>query len=73
MKIGTVKEIKTHEYRVGLTPACVKAYCSRGHEVFVEKDAGINDQPDFARGATVQKIMDACFKSDKTDKTIHVN
>ena len=40
MNIGTVKEIKTHEYRVGLTPACVRAYCSRGHNVFVEKGAG---------------------------------
>jgi alanine dehydrogenase len=42
MKIGTVREIKKHEYRVGLTPACVKAYIKRGHEVFVETGAGIN-------------------------------
>lgn len=42
MKIGTVKEIKTHEYRVGLTPSCVKSYVNRGHKVFVEKDAGVN-------------------------------
>lgn len=42
MKVGTVKEIKRHEYRVGLTPACVKAYVRRGHEVLVEKDAGNN-------------------------------
>lgn len=42
IKIGTVKEIKKHEYRVGLTPSCVKSYISRGHKVFVEKGAGIN-------------------------------
>ncbi len=42
MKIGTVKEIKTHEYRVGLTPACVRAYRRAGHEVLVEAGAGDN-------------------------------
>ena len=40
MKIGTVRETKRHEYRVGLTPACVEAYVRRGHEVFVESGAG---------------------------------
>lgn len=42
MNIGVLKEIKNNEYRVGLTPACVKAYCSHGHTVFVEKGAGVN-------------------------------
>lgn len=42
MKIGTVKEIKKHEYRVGLTPSCTKAYIKRGHEVLVEDGAGLN-------------------------------
>ena len=41
MKIGLVKEIKVHEYRVGLTPDCVDAYVRNGHTVFVEIDAGI--------------------------------
>lgn len=41
MKIGLVKEIKVHEYRVGLTPDDVKIYVENGHTVFVEKDAGI--------------------------------
>ena len=41
MKIGLVKEIKVHEYRVGLTPDCVEAYVKAGHTVFVELDAGI--------------------------------
>jgi len=42
MIVATPREIKTHEYRVGLTPACVKSYVSRGHTVLVEKDAGIH-------------------------------
>ncbi|MCL2762906.1 MAG: alanine dehydrogenase [Treponema sp.] len=40
MKIGTVKEIKNHEYRVGLTPNAAGAYKNAGHTVFVEKGAG---------------------------------
>ena len=41
MKVGTVKEIKNHEYRVGLTPQGVSLYVENGHEVFVEKGAGV--------------------------------
>lgn len=40
MKIGTVKEIKQHEYRVGLTPDVAAAYVAAGHEVYVETGAG---------------------------------
>lgn len=31
---------------------------------------GVNDQPDFARGAHVQKMLDACFESDREGKAI---
>ncbi|OQX29087.1 MAG: alanine dehydrogenase [Spirochaeta sp. LUC14_002_19_P3] len=41
MLIGCVKEIKRHEYRVGLTPACVRSYCAAGHKVMIEKSAGM--------------------------------
>ncbi len=41
MKIGCPKEIKNQEFRVGLIPAAVKAYVDAGHQVWVEKDAGI--------------------------------
>ncbi len=41
MIVGCVKEIKTHEYRVGLTPSDVKSYISHGHEVIIQKSAGI--------------------------------
>lgn len=42
MQIGSVKEIKRHEYRVGLTPSCVRAYVSAGHTVRVQKASGID-------------------------------
>lgn len=41
MKIGCVKEIKRHEYRVGCTPSSVAAYIAAGHEFFIESGAGI--------------------------------
>ncbi len=41
MKVGCVKEIKHHEYRVGLIPSDVKSYVSRGHQVLIQKDAGV--------------------------------
>ena len=40
MLIGVPKEIKNHEYRVGLTPAAVKEFTSHGHSVLVETLAG---------------------------------
>jgi alanine dehydrogenase len=40
MKIGLPKEIKDNEYRVGLTPAGVRALTDAGHELFVQKSAG---------------------------------
>ena len=41
MKIGCVKEVKNNEYRVGLVPATVAAYAGQGHDVYIEKNAGI--------------------------------
>lgn len=41
MKVGSVKEIKKNEFRVGMTPDNVKSYVNAGHEVFFEKGAGI--------------------------------
>lgn len=41
MIIGCPKEIKKHEYRVGLTPHCVKSYVRNGHSVLIERDAGL--------------------------------
>jgi alanine dehydrogenase len=41
MRIGVPKEIKTHEYRVGLTPGSVREYVAAGHSVSIETGAGI--------------------------------
>ncbi|MBW8017837.1 MAG: alanine dehydrogenase [Planctomycetes bacterium] len=68
MKIGVIKEIKTHEYRVGLTPSCGAAYVSHGHVVMVEAGAGVNagfeDDEYAAAGAQItadkKEIFDAC-------------
>ena len=57
MKIGVPKEIKNHEYRVGLTPASVRELTSRGHEVLVQTGAGasigLTDEEYVAAGAKI--------------------
>ena len=40
MLVGVPKEIKTHEYRVGLTPTSVRELVRAGAQVLVEKNAG---------------------------------
>ncbi|PPQ20053.1 alanine dehydrogenase [Bradyrhizobium sp. AC87j1] len=40
MKVGVPKEIKAHEYRVGLTPGAVREYVAAGHRVMIETNAG---------------------------------
>ena len=40
MRIGVPREIKVHEYRVGLVPAGVRELTAAGHEVLVETGAG---------------------------------
>ena len=40
MRVGVPREIKTHEYRVGLTPTSVRELSAHGHEVVVEANAG---------------------------------
>lgn len=57
MKIGVPKEIKTKEFRVGLTPASVAELTARGHEVMVETGAGygigLDDNAYSAAGAKI--------------------
>ncbi len=40
MRIGVPKEVKVHEYRVGLTPASVREITHHGHAVLVQAGAG---------------------------------
>jgi alanine dehydrogenase len=58
MRVGVPKEIKVHEYRVGLTPASVADVVAHGHEVFVEAKAGSGiDCPDKAYEKAGAKIL----------------
>ena len=41
MLVGVPKEIKNHEYRIGMTPAGVKELVNRGHQVMVQQDGGV--------------------------------
>ena len=57
MLIGLPKEIKNHEYRVGLTPASVRELTQHGHQVLVQNGAGagigMRDEQYVAVGATL--------------------
>jgi alanine dehydrogenase len=49
MRIGVPKEIKTQEFRVGMTPSGVATLKARGHEILVEQNAGVGSSiPDEA-------------------------
>jgi alanine dehydrogenase len=41
MRVGIPREVKNHEYRVAITPSGVNELVRNGHDVFVERDAGI--------------------------------
>lgn len=66
MIIGVPKEIKSHEYRVGLTPGSVKELIHRGAEVIVETNAGngigLTDQMYVDAGARIVKNADLVFE-----------
>ena len=65
MRVGVPKEIKNHEYRVGLTPPSVAELVAAGHSVVVETDAGIgidfSDADYRAVGATILPDAAAVF------------
>ena len=65
MLIGIAKEIKNHEYRVGMTPPGVRELVQHGHKVVVEHNAGhvigIDDEDYVAAGAGIAADADAVF------------
>jgi alanine dehydrogenase len=65
MKIGVPKEIKNHEYRVGLTPASVREFVAHGHSVRVQAGAGaaigLDDAQYRAAGATLVDTAQEVF------------
>jgi alanine dehydrogenase len=69
MLIGVPKEIKNHEYRVGMVPASVRELIAHGHEVIVEHNAGIGigftDSDYEAVGAKIrQKATEVFAEAD---------
>jgi alanine dehydrogenase len=67
VKIGVPKEIKTHEYRVGLTPAGARELTHHGHQVIIEQNAGtgigFNDEAYIQAGATIQPTAAGVFET----------
>jgi alanine dehydrogenase len=67
VKVGVPKEIKVHEYRVGLVPAAVRELVGRGHEVVIETGAGLGigvDDAGYERaGAKILPNADEVFKA----------
>ena len=66
MLVGTVREIKNHEYRVGLTPESVRELVSHGHTVMVETGAGLGigaaDEAYAAAGAGIAPDAATVFR-----------
>jgi len=69
MLVGVPKEIKEHEYRVGLTPVSVRELTHRGHAVMVETGAGaaigLTDGDYERAGATIAASADAIFATSE--------
>jgi alanine dehydrogenase len=69
MIVGIPKEIKQQEYRVALTPECVKRLVSRGHKVLVEKSAGegslFRDSDYLAAGAEIAETHTKLYRSSE--------
>ena len=72
--IGTTKELKNHEYRVGLTPDNILSFVMHGHQVYVEthagEGAGFSDDAYRAAGATVLDTAAEVF--EKCDMIVKV-
>ncbi|MBC3833658.1 alanine dehydrogenase [Undibacterium amnicola] len=66
MIVGVPKEIKNHEYRVGMTPSSVRELTSRGHKVLVQKNAGteigLSDEQYLAVGAELVDTAKEIFE-----------
>jgi alanine dehydrogenase len=59
VKVGVPTEVKNHEYRVAMTPIGVHELVAHGHEVFVQKGAGLGSQvPDEEYAAAGARILD---------------
>jgi alanine dehydrogenase len=74
MLIGVPKEIKNHEYRVGMTPAAVREAIHHGHTVAVQTGAGagIGCDDEAYRQAGAQIVPDAATVFARADMVVKV-
>ena len=67
MKVGIPREVKNNEYRVAITPAGVHELTVHGHQVFVEKEAGVGssilDEDYVSAGATILDTADEVWET----------
>lgn len=74
MRIGLPKEIKNHEYRVGLTPPSVRELVAAGHQVLVQHDAGagIGASDEDYRRAGAEIAPDAATVFERAEMIVKV-
>ncbi len=69
MRIGIPREIKIHEYRVGMTPDGIRELCAAGHEVLIEQGAGAGagfDDGEYRQaGARIAADADALYRDSE--------
>ena len=74
MRVGVPKEIKKNEHRIGLTPTAVREYVAHGHQVSIEKGAGLGagftDKDYEKAGATI--VADAATIFANNDMIVKV-
>ncbi|WP_043638694.1 alanine dehydrogenase [Chromobacterium haemolyticum] len=74
MLIGVPKEIKNHEYRVGLTPSGVRELVANGHKVLVQTQAGLaigfTDEQYIQAGASIASSAEETF--ERSDMIVKV-
>ncbi|MCL6414866.1 alanine dehydrogenase [Aestuariirhabdus sp. Z084] len=74
MLVGVPKEIKNHEYRIGMTPSGVRELTSQGHQVMVQKDGGagigLSNEQYIAAGAQIIDTPEEIFA--KADMIVKV-
>ncbi len=67
MRVGVPRETKSDEYRVAVTPAGVDELVRRGHEVWIENQAGVGagfEDPDYERVGAMMGDAAACWGCD---------
>lgn len=74
MRVGVPTEIKTHEYRVGLTPGAVREYVAHGHKVLVQAGAGAGIHADDSayQAAGAEIVPDAKTVFAQADMVVKV-